>query len=159
MHAAPSFRHKSTNVRIEADATGRTLGITLAAWPALVALGAFDGVFSRLPLAVDVALAGFMALFAIGTYAVDGSVRARIDATPRALLAFVALSADASLVLVALGGSGDIAHGGLALLTLFVAPLGIAAHLPLLRAPANAARPVSRRHPRASRRGEVVDAS
>jgi hypothetical protein len=123
---------KSTNVRIEGDAA-RSLGLALAAWGALVGLAVFDGVFSRLPAAVDFALAVFAALLAAATYALDASVRARIDAAPGALLAFCALAADAPLGLAAFGGAGDIGRGALAWLAFFVAPLGLAAHVALLR--------------------------
>jgi len=123
---------KSTNVRLERGA-GRTLGLALGAWGVVVALAAFDGVFARLPLAVDLALAAFATLLAAAAYAMDANVRARVDAASGVVLVLVALAADAPLGLVAFGGAGDIARGALALLVFFAAPLGIAAHLPLLR--------------------------
>jgi len=144
---APS--HKSTNVRTYNE-NARTLLFALAAGSAAVSLGAFDGVFARLPEPVDLALAVFAALFAAAAYALDRGLRARIDALPAALLVFIALCGDALAMLVALQGIAAMAHGMAALAVFLAAPLGLAANLPALRAIARRLRRAPARSPGAS---------
>ncbi|HEX3097844.1 MAG TPA: hypothetical protein VHQ02_09005 [Usitatibacter sp.] len=123
----------STNVRIDA-AGARSLFVALAAWAALVALGAADGVFTRLDPAVDGALAAFGAFFALAACCIDRSVGARVDRVPLALLAGIALGVDAALA-ATLAASGPLAllAGPGAFLAFFAAPVAIAAHAAVAR--------------------------
>ena len=127
-NAAPSTI--STNVRIQ-PSDGRAVCLGLGAWALAVSLAAFDGVFARMPAAVELSLAAFAALFAAATYAWDGGVRARVDQTPLAVLAFLALVGDALLAFLAFDESRTALHGADPLLVFFVVPLALAAHLPL----------------------------
>jgi hypothetical protein len=55
--------------------TARVLLVALAFFGALALLGWADGVFARLGMALVAALAGFAAVFAAATYALDVEVR------------------------------------------------------------------------------------
>ena len=127
---------KSTNVRMKgaAGASACPLAVTLLCWAGAVSLGAFDGVFARLPAPVDLGLAVFAALFAAGAYALDRELRACVDAAPAAFLVFVAVAGDALGALVASQGIAAMAHAAPALAAFFAAPLGLAASVPALRA-------------------------
>lgn len=126
-------RPKSTNVRVETGEP-RALGVALAAWASAVSLAAFDGMFARLPMAVDLALAAFATLFAAATYALDAGVRAKVDAASATFLALLALAGDALAAHFAIHGLGAAVDGAGALLAFFAMPLALAAHLPVLAA-------------------------
>ncbi len=125
-----SFSQNSTNVRI-GDTAGRALAVALACWGSAVALAAWDGVFARLPAALDIGLAAFATLFAAAAYAWDEDVRVRVGATPPLVLAFLALVGDALLAFLAFHGGLAARRGADPLLVFFVVPLALAAHLPL----------------------------
>jgi len=115
--------------------TPRALAVTLAIWAAAVALGAADGVFARLGLAVDEALAAFAAVFALATYALDASVRGAVDRVPAALLLVAALVPDAGLALaIQANGAQALVDGPLALLGFFGIPVALVAHAAALLA-------------------------
>lgn len=135
----------STNVRpnhgraaqitaLPGDAS-RTLGLALATWGSAVALGATDGVFARLGIEVQLALAAFALGFALATYALDAEIRRTVDGMPPRVLALAALGVDAALW-VAFGpedGAASFAAGPAALLAYFAAPLAGVAHVALAR--------------------------
>jgi hypothetical protein len=148
MDARP-VSEKSTNVRFDHRAAagrpgdhrdpeataGRAVTLALGAWLGLVALAAADGVFLRLGVAVDAALAAFATLFAAASYALDREVRQWVDEAPSAIVAAIALGGDAALAAaLAFAGAPALSGGALALLAFFAAPVALAAHLPLARA-------------------------
>lgn len=130
---------KSTNVRVSWQTAGedprRAVAVALAAWAGAVALGAADDVFLRIGARTDLALAAFAALFTLGVLALDAAVRGWIAMQPVARIAAVALAGDAALAVVLVAAKGHALFAGVcAFVTLFVAPLALAAHLPLARA-------------------------
>lgn len=143
-NAMPS--ENSTNVRIK-NSTGRALGLAAGVWALAVALAAFDGVFARLPVAVDLALAAFATLFAAGAYVLDAEVRARVEAAPVASVAFVAFLGDGLLAGLAWQGVEVPVRGAGALLAFFGMPLALAANLPALAAAARRLRSAVARRP------------
>lgn len=123
-------RTKSTNVRIQ-PAEPRALGAGLVLWAGAVSLAAADGVFARLPVAVDLALAVFATFFAAATYAWDAGVRAKVDAASGIFLALLAFAGDALAVRFAILGAHALAYDANALIAFFALPLALAAHLPV----------------------------
>jgi hypothetical protein len=145
---------KSTNVRIQESFASEdampALALALFVWAGLVGLGAFDGVFARLPLGVDLALAIFAAAFAAGSYALDASLRRAVDRVPFPALAAIALAADGALGISLTERPAELVHGVNALLAFFAAPVAFAAHLPAARAIARRFRREPARSPGAS---------
>jgi hypothetical protein len=122
--------------------TARTLAVTLVGWAGGVAWAAAEGVLARMDPVVALALAVFTVLYAAGTYALDGGVRAFLHRIPRGQ--WLAIAAGADLIL-ALAVAAAFAHGDplasftqwpYALVGYFGIPLGVVAHLAALAAPA-----------------------
>ena len=133
-----SMPMNSTNVRIMEDAmaerklhedAGRPLALALAAWAGMVALGAADGVFSRLDPAVDGALGAFATLFALATCCLDRSVGAALERVSLGLLGGIALGVDGAVAaMLAAAGPSELVAGPGAFLAFFAVPVAIAAH-------------------------------
>jgi len=125
-----------------AENTARVVAVTLAGWAGAVAWAAAEGVFARLDPLAALALAAFATVFAAGTYALDGGVRAFLHRAPRAPWLAAAVLAD---LVVALAVVAALAHADpLATLTrlpfawvaYFGIPLAAVANLAALTAPA-----------------------
>lgn len=122
----------------------RVLALTLGGWAGGVAWASADGVLARLDPGAAAALAAFAALYAVGTYLLDGGIRAFLHRASRAQWLAIAAGADVLLavaVTAALAHADGLAaftHGPLALAAYVGIPLAAVAHLAALAAPAAA---------------------
>jgi len=155
---APSSPENSTNVRRESPLDQWPVktalpscapAVALAAWAAFVTVAGIESVFARLEIEAYIALAVFVAVFAVVASRVDEDARALLGATRHPLA--LALLLD---TLLALPGAGVLARSCAAalpgaLLALVVLPLALALHAEALGRPrlrkAPGASPAARR--------------
>jgi hypothetical protein len=108
------------------EESARILAMAIVAWGVVVALGAIEGVFSKLSETTRVALALFALVYAPATYWADRTLREFVLAIELRSIAIAALAMDVAL------GAAMVARVPLPFVAFFGAPLAVAMHVALL---------------------------